>query len=144
MRSPMRAPESVLDSRVAAMEMDCSGSRRSWPSIASKAVRARSTSAARLVAMWESSSRRLSAASSSPGSQGVQMPRTTSRQASNEPRGVRRGPMLPTVHCFSGLPPHTTVSICSLRNQISQPLFMGSNLQASRPAYGTRSVCSSG
>ncbi|KAG1160348.1 hypothetical protein G6F35_019142 [Rhizopus arrhizus] len=56
MRSPMRAPESVLDNSVAAIEMDCSGSRRSWPSMASSAVRARSTSAARLVAMWDSSS----------------------------------------------------------------------------------------
>ncbi|MNV50361.1 hypothetical protein D3C71_1423660 [compost metagenome] len=134
MRSPMRAPESVLDSSVAAMEMDCNGSRRSWPSMASSAVRARSTSAARLVAMWESSSRRLSAASSSAGSHGVQVLRTTSRQASKEPRGVRRGPWLPTAYCFSGLPPHTSVSICSLRSQISQPLFIGSNLQASRPA----------
>ncbi len=109
------------------MEMDCNGSRRSWPSIAS-AVRARSTSAARLAAMWCSSQIvggfRSAAATGAGGCAPL-------RQA-QKPRGVRRG-----LRCrprIAGLA--APALIRSLRSQISQPLFIGSNLQASRPTCG--------
>ncbi len=112
---------SLEDSRAAAMEIDCNGLRRSWPSTAIRRWRMRSTSAAWLRHSSIRSRRSFSAIARSVSLQGVEWPRTTSSQASNEPRGVSRGPEGPMVNSFSGLPPQRMRCTSSWRNQKIQP-----------------------
>ena len=127
-------PVSVRSSTMPAMLIEFSGSRRSWPSIASNCARVASVCARREFDTRTSSPSIMRACVRMPSSHGWAQPRTVSCHASNEPRGVRRSPRRPA-RLFSGLPPQATCSICSVRSSTHQPPLGGSNGRPSMPAH---------